>query len=63
MSEQEKIEMYSRIRDGILLAHKRMLIRKAKLGEPVVYADTEGKPYRVNAEEALRRFVEEHPSI
>ena len=33
-----------------------MLERKAKLGESVVYADADGNPYVITAEEALRQL-------
>ena len=33
-----------------------MLERKAKLGESVVYADAQGNPYVITAEEALRQI-------
>lgn len=35
-----------------------MLERKAKLGESVVYADDNGMPYIISAQEALRRLDE-----
>lgn len=56
MSEQEEINLFDRIYNGIVLAQKRMLERKAKLGEPVIVADTDGNPVEISAEEALRRF-------
>lgn len=56
MSEQEEIKLFSKIEDGIRLAHRRMLERKAKLGESVVYADANGMPYTITAVEALRRL-------
>ena len=42
--------------EGIRKAQLRMFERKAKLGESVVLADRNGKPYVISAEEALRRF-------
>ena len=33
-----------------------MLEYKAKLGESVVYADSQGKPYTISAKEALKRL-------
>lgn len=55
MSEQEEI-MWDRILHGIKKAQRLMLERKAKLGESVVYADADGNPYVITAEEALRRL-------
>lgn len=56
MSEQEEIKLFDRIKEGIISAQKKMLERKAKLGEPVVIADSDGQPLVVSAEEALRIF-------
>lgn len=56
MSEQEEIKLFDRIKEGIISAQKKMLERKAKLGEPVVIADSDGQPLVVTAEEALRIF-------
>lgn len=56
MSEQEEIKLYDRIRESISSAQRRMLERKSKLGEPVVVADTNGKPMEISADEALRLF-------
>ena len=55
MSEQEEI-MCRRILQGIRKAQRLMLERKAKLGESVVYADADGNPYVITAEEALRQL-------
>lgn len=55
MSEQDKI-ICSNIIKGIEKAQRDMLERKAKLGEPVVYADREGKPYTLSAKDALKKF-------
>lgn len=56
MSEQEEIKLFQRIRENIAKAQFLMLERKAKLGETVIIADSEGKPLEVSAEEALRIF-------
>lgn len=55
MSEQEKIRCNS-VLNGIKKAQRMMLERKAKLGESVVYADSQGNPYVISAEEALKRL-------
>lgn len=59
MSEQEKINLYIQLKEGMKRATKQMLERKAKLGEPVVVADSDGMPLVISAEEALRRFNKE----
>ena len=58
MSEQERIEFSDRITAGILKAQRKLFERKAKLGEPVVVADADGRPIHISAEEALRRMDE-----
>ena len=63
MSEQEEIKLFERIRQNIISAQKAMLIRKAKLGEPVIIADANGLPLKVSAEEALRLFDTPQPDI
>lgn len=55
MSEQDKI-ICNNILRGIEKAQREMLERKAKLGEQVVYADADGKPYTISAQEALKQF-------
>ncbi len=55
MSEEDRIR-YDRILNGIRKAQRQMLERKAKLGESVVYADAQGNPYVITAEEALRQI-------
>lgn len=56
MSEQDKIILSDKITEGIRKAQKAMLERKAKLGETVVVADSEGNPITITAEEALQRI-------
>ena len=56
MSEQESIELYARLRDCIRDAQRRMVERKAKLGEPVIIANRFGLPKQVAAAEALKLY-------
>ena len=56
MSEQDKISLSDRITKGIHEAQRRLFERKAKLGEDVVVADSNGMPITISAEEALRRL-------
>lgn len=56
MSEQEIKNLYTKLGETMKRSTKTMLERKAKLGETVVIADSEGKPLEVSAEEALRIF-------
>ncbi len=56
MSEQEGIKLFKNINDGILEAQRRLFERKAKLGESVIVADSNGMPVEITAEEALKRI-------
>ena len=56
MSEKEEIKLFERIREGISNAQKKMIERKAKLGESVVIADADGNPIEISAEEALKLY-------
>lgn len=56
MSEQEKINLYFRLKEAMKKSTKTMLERKAKLGETVIIANSDGKPIEISAEEALRLY-------
>lgn len=56
MSEQEEIKLFERIRENIRQTQRKLYERKAKLGEDVVVADSDGMPLIITAEEALRRM-------
>lgn len=56
MSEQYRIELSDKITEGIRNAQRELFERKAKLGEDVVVADSDGMPLIITAEEALRRM-------
>lgn len=58
MSEQERIDLFNAIGQGILKVQRKLFERKAKLGEEVVFADEDGNPIRISGEEALRRLNE-----
>lgn len=55
MSEQEEINLFNRIKEGISKARRQMLERKAKLGETVIIADANGMPIEISAKEVLNR--------
>lgn len=57
MSEQEEIKLYDRIRESISEAQRKLVERKAKLGETVVIADSEGQPLEIPASEALKLYT------
>lgn len=56
MSEQEEIKLFDRIRESISAAQRKMVERKAKLGETIVIADANGKPMEIPASEALELY-------
>lgn len=58
MSEQEEIDLFRRIRENIRQTQRALFERKAKLGEPLVFANEDGTPKLVSGEEALRRLDE-----
>lgn len=57
MSEQEKINLYKHLGEAMKRSTKAMLERKAKLGETVVIADSEGQPLEIPASEALKLYT------
>lgn len=59
MSEQEEIRLYNRIKESISKAQRKMVERKAKLGETVVIADADGNPIEIAASEALKLYSKE----
>lgn len=56
MSEQEEIKLYDRIKANVRQTQKTLFERKAKLGEMVAIADSNGKSIVVSAEDALMRL-------
>lgn len=56
MSEQEKLNLYARLSETMKRTTQALLERKAKLGETVVIADSDGMPLEVTANEALSIF-------
>lgn len=63
MSEQEEIKLFEKIRNGILLAQKKLFEKKSKLGESVVVSDETGKSKIIPASEALAELKLLHPEI
>lgn len=57
MSEQEEITLFDRIRESISEAQRKMVERKAKLGESVIIADANGKPIEIAASDALKLYA------
>lgn len=62
MSEQEEIRLFDRIRDSISEAQRKMVERKARLGESIVIADADGKPMEIAASEALKLYSKQSPN-
>lgn len=57
MSEQEKIELRAKIKQGLKLSYESLLRRKAALGQDMVIADADGQPRVVPAKELLDKYV------
>ncbi|WP_290380772.1 hypothetical protein [uncultured Duncaniella sp.] len=60
MSEQEKIDLRERIYIGLKESYKKLLRRKAALGQDMVFADENGMPRIVPAREALIDYEKKH---
>ena len=56
MSDNERINLFNSLTQGLAKATRQMLERKTKLGETVVVADPDGNPITIPAQEALRRL-------
>lgn len=56
MSEQEILNLYSRLNDAMKQGTIKMLERKAKLGEMVIIADSKGRPIEISAADALKLY-------
>ena len=59
MSEQEEIRLFERIRESISEAQRKMVERKAKLGETIIIADANGSPIEIAASEALNLYAKQ----
>ena len=53
MSEQEKINIRTKINEGLKKSYKALLRRKAALGQDMVIADATGQPLVVSAADLL----------
>ena len=56
MSDNERINLFNSLTQGLAKATRQMLERKTKLGENVVVADADGNPITIPAEEALHQI-------
>lgn len=55
MSEKEKIDLRTKINQGLKQSYESLLQRKAALGLDMVIADADGKPVIVSAKELLQK--------
>lgn len=55
MSEQEKINIRTKINEGLKKSYKALLRRKAALGQDMVIADAAGQPLVVPAADLLAK--------
>ena len=53
MSEQEKINLRTKINQGLKQSYEALLRRKAALGQDMVIADANGQPIVIAAKELL----------
>ncbi|MDE6236702.1 MAG: hypothetical protein K2M45_02415 [Muribaculaceae bacterium] len=56
MSEQEELKLLSKIEKGLKQSYENLLRRKAALGQDMVFADENGMPRVVPANEALAEY-------
>ena len=56
MSEQEIRDIKDRICEGLKISYEKLLRRKAALGQDMVFADENGQPRIVAAQEALAEY-------
>ena len=56
MSEQEEIILFDRIRECISTTQRKMVERKALLGEKIVIAGADGRPIEILASDALKLY-------
>ena len=55
MSEQKKINIRTKINEGLKKSYKALLRRKAALGQDMVIADATGQPLVVSAADLLAK--------
>ena len=61
MSDNERINLFNSLTQGLAKATRQMLERKTKLGEKVVVSDANGLPVTISAEEALHQINSTQP--
>ncbi|MEE1022449.1 MAG: hypothetical protein U0L83_04890 [Muribaculaceae bacterium] len=59
MSEQEKLNLRTKINQGLKQSYEALLRRKAALGQDMVIADSTGQPVVVRAADLLAKREEE----
>ena len=59
MSEQEELNLFEKIDEGLKQSFENLLRRKAALGQDVVFADENGLPRGVAARKALADYERE----
>lgn len=56
MSEREKLDLIDKLNHGLKQSYENLLRRKAALGQDMVFADENGMPRVVPANEALAEY-------
>ncbi len=62
MSEQEELNLYDKISNGLKTSYENLLRRKAALGQDMVFADENGMPRIVPAKDALADYLHTNSS-
>ncbi|MBD5225776.1 MAG: hypothetical protein HDS68_07425 [Bacteroidales bacterium] len=57
MSEQEELNLFEKISEGLAESYEQLLRRKAALGQDMVFADENGRPRIVPAAEELVSYL------
>lgn len=60
MSEQEELNLFEKIDQGLKKSFEELLRRKAALGQDMVFADENGMPRIVPAKEALDDYEQKN---
>ncbi|MDE6443632.1 MAG: hypothetical protein K2K64_04330 [Muribaculaceae bacterium] len=63
MSDEENLNLIQKLNQGLKKSYEDLLRRKAALGQDMVFADENGLPRIVPAQEALAEYERTHPSI
>lgn len=63
MSEQEKLDIRTKLNEGLKKSFEALLRRKAALGQDMVIADADGQPIVVPASDLLAKREKENIEV